>query len=95
MMTDPPGRVVAEAITDREVVGGRVDVEEPVIVEEDEEDEEEEVVLLDDELLSPEFPLSVHEVVNTVEVADEVVTGMVITTWTCVVTVCSTMFKSS
>lgn len=78
VMTDPPGRVVAEAITDREVVGGRVDVEDPVTVEEEDDDEEEEELL--EELVSPEFPLSVHEVVNTVDVGDEVVTGMVNTT---------------
>ena len=85
VITDPPGRVVAEVITDNEVVGGKVEVLEDEAALEELEDEDE-VELLEDDELPPSLE---QDVLNNVAVAEVVVTGIVKTTCTSVVTTCS------
>lgn len=75
IMTDPPGRVELEEKTDREVTGGRVDVEEAAEVE-DWSEEGGMLLLLSDE----------HAVEKSVAVADVCVIGTVVTRGIWVVT---------
>lgn len=83
VITDPPGRVVAEVITDSEVVAGRRDVVEDIA-------ELEELDIDVEELVCDVLPPSLEQdVVKRVAVAEVVVTGIVITICTGVVTTCS------
>lgn len=85
-ITDPPGRVDEDAITESEVVGGKVDMlEDAALLAEDGLSviDEDELGGFEDETLPPPPLLSLEQVVvKRVAVALVIVTGTVMTTWT-------------